>query len=130
MNVNINPIREHLRTSKARRKSLNADWWTENNQANKLRAEIRRIHEAVIRLEIFNRELSERESRMARLATDIKTEDDFQAELKSKLSEIASAKALLKRFETTKQQQDNRSLIPGIPNDSLLKPIATKDYGA
>jgi predicted RNase H-like nuclease (RuvC/YqgF family) len=130
MNVSIDPIREHLRTSKARRKSLNADWWTENNQANKLRAEIRRISEAVLRLETFKRELSEREFRMAKLTGDIKTEDDFQAELKSKLSEIASAKRLLKRFDTL-QQPDNRSLIPGIPNDSLLKPIQTdEEYGA
>jgi len=130
MNVSIDPIREHLRTSKARRKSLNADWWTENNQANKLRAEIRRISEAVLRLETFKRELSEREFRMAKLTGDIKTEDDFQAELKSKLSEIASSKRLLKRFDTL-QQPDNRSLIPGIPNDSLLKPIQTdEEYGA
>jgi len=130
MNVSIDPIREHLRTSKARRKSLNADWWTENNQANKLRAEIRRISEAVLRLDTFKRELSEREFRMAKLTGDIKTEDDFQAELKSKLSEIASAKRLLKRFDTL-QQPDNRSLIPGIPNDSLLKPIQTdEEYGA
>lgn len=59
---------------------------------------------------------------MAKLASDIKTEDDFQAELKSKLSEIASAKALLKRFEQKEKDAaaDANSLIPGIPNSSLL----------
>lgn len=128
--TNINPIRDHLRKSKDRRKSLNADWWTENNQANKLRAEIRRIHESMLRLELIQRELSERESRMAKMTADIKTEDDFQAELKSKLSEIASAKALLKRFEPKEGQDHPNSLIPGIPNSQLLIQRGADNHGS
>lgn len=101
MNPATQSIREHLRQSRARRKSHNITWWYANSQISKLQAEIRRISALIARLEPLQKDLErcqndlgqlEREQHVA--GVEVKTEDAFQVELKAKLSEIASAKRM------------------------------------
>jgi predicted RNase H-like nuclease (RuvC/YqgF family) len=82
-----NPIRDHIRTGKARRKALNADWWSINNHVQRLEAESRRLRAAAARLPEIQTELETLTATQAKLAAEIRAEDEYLAQLKTKLGE-------------------------------------------
>lgn len=93
----MNPIREHIRKAKTRRKTLNIEWWSLNNQILKLRAEIGRLE----LLEELRPKLISAVSAQDALSLKIKEEDDFLQQLKSKLEEVASARSILRQIESS-----------------------------
>lgn len=81
----MNPIREELRTSRVKRKQLNAEWWKLNNVLTKIEAEIGRIAEGRERLPKLETQQSEILAKQAALHAKIAEQDTWQENLKAKL---------------------------------------------
>lgn len=81
----MNPIREEIRTSRAKRKQLNAEWWKLANTLSKIEAEIGRIEDSAKRLPELQIAQSDIKAKQSALHAKIAEQDVWQENLKAKL---------------------------------------------